>query len=238
MSFGFCHDQRWSDLKKKSDLWIFQVFPSLATGSFGCEQTSIPVWSPLCAQRWLCLAGNLSDLLDFCAALYSEAPVPVWASSSLRFLLPTASTNCFPWKSKGSWSNEFSYSVHSLEVSGSLCDFCTCRFFFFFFFWQGMQSYWHLCVFICVQNHLNWTLPPGIPCWMSGNGAEFFWELSRKNFFTEGVEKPWLRKVMDAPGLLVFEKGLENALSRFSCWSGSWVRSINYFTSKESLSHP
>lgn len=134
MSFGFCHDQRLRDFKKKkSDLWTFQVFPGLATGSFGCEQTSIPVWSPLCAQRWLCLAGNLSDLLDFCAALYSEAPVPVWASSSLRFLLPTASTNCFPWKSKGSWSNEFSYSVHSLEVSGSLCDFCTCRFFFFFF---------------------------------------------------------------------------------------------------------
>lgn len=52
------------------------------------------------------------------AAQWLQALFSVCMGGCLRFLLPSASTNCFHWKSKWNLSNDF--SIYSLKVCGPL----------------------------------------------------------------------------------------------------------------------
>lgn len=196
---------------------LFQPQPRLVEQSISSCLQPI-VCAGMCLPR-----REFATFLGFCAALHSEAPVPARASSSLHFLLPTASTNCFLWKSKGDWNNEFSYSVCILELSGPLWLLHLQR----FFCEECRATDTCACIYTCTKppkmNFSPWDPVIGWWEWFRTllkvyNGQQeaiFYWGTLNWDLYWEILTQIRLpRKEMDTPGLLVFKKGLENALNR------------------------
>lgn len=79
----------------------------LATASFCCEQNINSCLKPIVCPR------NVFEFVRFagflCCSAVRGSCSRLGRLLSLHLLLPAASTNCFPWKSKGNGSNEFSY---------------------------------------------------------------------------------------------------------------------------------
>lgn len=127
-----------------------QVPCGLATASFLCEQNINSCSRP---RNVFATQGICQIFWIFCAALWSEAPVP--APLCISFCL-AASTNCFPWKSKGEakqWI--FSFCFTASRILPLSATFALGKGFSL----RSAELLTQGHVFMCVQKHLNWTFP-------------------------------------------------------------------------------
>lgn len=197
---------------------LFQPQPHLVV-----SRASVPVWSPLSVQECVCHAGNLPHFWVFVLLCTQRLQFQLGQAPLCISFCPLPPQIASSGNQRGSEAMNFlilfaSSSFLALSVTFALAKV---------FLW-GMQSCWHMCMYYtCTKppkmNFFPWDPVIGWWEWFRTllkvyNGQQeaifyrgtlnwdLYWEILTQ------IRLP--RKEMDTPGLLVFKKGLENALNR------------------------